>query len=239
MTERAKPHTTIFPLNELYYIAKSEEQRDVKLPIIRLQSRKWQQDTKPTPLPSESWEQYVSVENVSLTIDFNADDPTHAGFDLQKEAIRNQERGLKAVFIDHLVLRVPIKIGEEEHTYYHVDFGLTRLEKDAETLNEIQENILEFKEKYGLYREISKRDKKYFQRLYTRPSCLEIEAVWKIGKPFGSNLTVEMLDGLTDRSKDFQHNLMVATRGIVWTVYKHFTSTGKFVIDGLVERLRQ
>ena len=234
--EQAKPWTAIIPLNEEYYIALKEELNltGAKLPIIRLKSRKTQQEGHPTLLPSKPWEKYTSKEITSLYMDFNIEDPSHKDFDLQEQAKRNRERGLKAVFYDLLTLTVPYELGKKERTHFEVEFRLRRVPKHSETLKVIREDVRSLKNKHHLYSEISKRDKTYYQRIFQNPSCLEIFQIWQVANPFAPNITDELLNGVTERSQRFMSNIVVVTEGIVWDVYKKFDTQSGFILDGVV-----
>jgi len=230
----AKPWTAIIPLNEEYYIA-LKELLGQKLPIIRLKSRKIQQEGHPQLLPSQPWEKYTCKEVTSLYLDFDATEPSHASFNLQWQAKRDRERRLKAVFIDELTLKVPYQLGVDELTHYEVDFSLTRTPKNSETRKAIREEVTNLKNKYHIYQDVSKRDKAFYQRIFQNPSCLEIRHIRQIANPFGSPKdTQNFLNGLTEKSHSFMCNLAYVTRNIVWDVYKRFDTQAGYILDGIV-----
>lgn len=231
--EKMKPWTAIIPLNEEYYVALKEKLSGKTLPIIRLKSRKFQQEGHPTHLPSKPWEKYTSKEVTNLYIDFNIDEPSHKNFNLQEQATRDRKRKLKAVFIDKLILKVPYELGKKELTHYEVDFTLSRTPKNSETRKTIQEEIKLLKTKYGIYPDISKRDKKYYQRIFQNPSCLEIHQIRQIANPFTS-FKNDLLNGLTTESQRFMCNLVSVTQGLVWDAYKKFDTQSGYILDGVV-----
>ena len=239
MVEQLKPWTAIFALNEEYFLASQEMEKRVELPIIRLASRKVQQDGPSRPLPSvKPWEKYEYKEIVSLSYSFDADDPTHAGFSLQDQAKRDRERGLKAVFIDSLDLRVPLEMGVNERVSYEVSFELKRVPSGSETGAIIQKMVEAINEKYDLYPEVSKRDRLFYNRIFQHPSCLEIVNVMKVCKNprFHWDITDRILGGLTDESQRFLSLLAYNTSNIIELAYKRFDTRSGYVLDGLISR---
>jgi len=231
--EQAKPWTAIIPLNEEYYVATKEKLAGHTLPIIRLKSRKTQQEGHPTLLPSKPWEKYISKEVTSLYIDFNSKEPSHSAFNLQEQAKRDRERGLKAVFIDMLTLEIPYELDKKERTHYEVDFTLSRTPRISETRRIIKEDVRNLKTKYTLYPDISKKDKTYYERIFQNPSCLEIEQIRQMASPFKS-FKNDFLNGVTVESQRFMCNLNVTTHGLVWDAYKKFDTHSGFILDGVV-----
>ena len=230
--EQAKPWTAIIPLNEEYYIA-LKELLGQKLSILRLKSRKSQQEGHSQLLPSQPWEKYTSKEVTSLYLDYDAKEPSHANFNLQMQAKRDRERNLKAVFIDQLTLKVPYQLGLTELTHYEVDFFLKRTPRNSETRKLIREELTYLKKKYNIYQDISKRDKAFYQRIFQNPSCLEIQHVRQVANPFGS-LKDDLLNGLSKESQKFMYNLAYVTKNIVWDAYKRFDTQAGYVLDGVV-----
>ena len=237
MVERLKPWTAIFPLNEEYFLASQEIEKDAKLPIIRLVSRKVQQDGRSKPLSGvKPWERYEWKEVISLSYNFDSDDPTHEGFSLQDQAKRDRERGLKAVFIDSLGLRVPLEIGKKERVFYEVSFELKRVPSGSETGAMIRKTIQTINEKYELYPEVSKRDKVFYNRIFQHPSCLEIINVAKVCKNphFYWPITDRILGGLTEESQRFLSLLTCSTSYIMRLAYKRFDTRSGYILDGFI-----
>jgi hypothetical protein len=228
--EQAKPWTAIIPLNEEYYIAFNEKQSNHPLILTRLKSRKYQQDGFPTLLPSKPWEKYTSKEITTLYIDFDKTQAEHQTFNLQEQAKRDRERGLKAVFIDSLTLRVPWT-QDGKTTQHDVEFALQQTPKLSETRKAIQEHLRNLRDRYGLYQNISKKDKTFFERVFQRPSCLEICHTQQFPLS-GSN--TELLGGTTEKSIEFLCNLAVQTGNLVWDAYKKFDTHSGFILDGVV-----
>lgn len=243
--EHEKPWTAIIPLNEEYYLALKEKLVAQTLPIIRLKSRKAQQEGHPTLLSAKPWEKYTSTEVTNLYINFDTKNPEHETFTLQKQAERDRQRGLKAVFIDKLTLTVPCELEKKERTHFEVDFLLSRLPKDSETRKIIQEEIRNLKTKHGIYLDISMKDKTYYQRIFQSPSCLEISEVRQVANPFSPPVSEELLNGTSERSQRFMCNLVAVTKGVVWDAFKKFDTKSGYVLDGVVssdmikQRLRE
>lgn len=233
--ERLKPWTAIIPLNEEYYITLKEKLSGQTLPIIRLKSRKVQQEGHPTLLSSKPWERYTYKEINSLYIDFNIEEPSHKDFNLQEQATRDRKRRLKAVFIDRLTLKVPYELGLKERTHYQVDFVISRVPKGSETRKAIQEDVRKLKSQYGIYPNISKRDKSYYARLFENPSCLEIHQIHQVSNPLISNKN-GLLSGITKESQRFMSNLVVVSKGLVWDAYKRFDTQSGYVLDGIISK---
>lgn len=237
MVERLKPWTAIFPLNEEYFLASQEIEKDAKLPIIRLVSRKVQQDGRSKPLSGvKPWERYEWKEIISLSYNFDADEPTHEGFSLQDQAKRDRKRGLKAVFIDSLDLRVPLEIGKKERVFHEVSFELKRVPSGSETGAIIQKMIQAINGKYDLYPEVSKRDRVFYSRIFQHPSCLEIVNVAKVCKNphFYWDITDRILGGLTDESQRFLSLLAYSTSNVIELAYKRFDTRSGYILDGLI-----
>ena len=239
--ETLKPWTVIFPLNELYYLAQKEREIGYTLPIIGLKVRKEQRFEHPQTLPHKPWEKYTQTIINILTISYNAD--IHEGFTLQDQAKRNKKRGLKATFIDELILK---QEKESKESYYRLKFKITRVPKKSKTLKNIQNEIKAFKRKYGLYQEISKKDKSFYGRIFRSPSCLELSEVKPYhprfnikndhlvdGKIQRSN-PIDLLNGLTKKSQEFMAQVMLLTKHMAWDVYKQFSEKSEFILDEMV-----
>ena len=239
MVEQLKPWTAIFALNEEYFLACQEMEKRFELPIIRLVSRKVQQDGPSRSLPGvKPWEKYQYKEILSLSYSFDADEPTHEGFSLQDQVKRDRERGLKAVFIDSLDLRVPLEIGIKERASYEVSFELKRVPSRSETGATIRKMVQAINEKYGLYPDVSKRDRIFYSRIFQHPSCLEIVNVAKVCKNphFRWDITDRILGGLTDESQRFLSRLAYSTSNIMELAYKRFDTRSGYILDGLISR---
>ena len=234
--EQLKPWTAIIPLNEEFYITLQEQLKKVRLPIVRLRSRKVQQEGHPTLLPSKPWERYTSQEVVQLNIGYDKTNSSHKDFDLQVQAERDRkERKLKAVFIDSITLSVPYEAGVSEHTCYEVDFTCCRVPKSSETRRLISEEIRSLKASYNLYPDISRKDIAYYRHIFETPSCLEIRAVRQVAKPFSTTKPLhDMLGGLTEQSRLFLYNLMWTTKNLVWDVFKRYDLHSGYILDGRI-----
>lgn len=219
--------TAIIPLNEEYYLAHNENKSHPLL-LTSLKSRKSQQDGSPTLQPAKPWEKYTSQTITSLYLDFNHEEPTHHAFNLQEQAKRDRARGLKAVFIDTLTLRIPWKGFQ-----FDVGFVLKQTPKFSETCKAIREHLINLRDTYGLYRDISnsKKDRTFFERVFQRPSCLEICHVQQFPVSGGN---VELLGGTSDKSITFLCNLAVQTGHLVWNAYKKLDIKSGLVLDGIV-----
>lgn len=236
MAETVRPWTAIFPLNEEYFLASQEIEKKHELPIIRLVSRKTQQDGRSTPLPSKPWEKYESKEIECLNYNFDADDPTHEGFSLQDQAKRDRNRGLKAVFIDSLTLRIPLEIGKKECVSYEAIFELKKVPSGSQTGTTIRELIKAINEKHDLYPQISKRDTRFYKRIFQNPSCLEIVNVAKVAMNprFHYDISDRILGGLTDESQRFLSLLAYSTANILELAYKRFDTRSGYILDGII-----
>ena len=240
MVEALRPWTALFALNEEYFLASQEIERRKQLPIIRLVSRKVQQEGKPRELPgTKPWEKYTSKEVISLYYDYDADDPAHEGFTLQDQAKRDRERGLKAVFVDVLSLRIPLSMGDEGPVSYEVRFDLHKVPSDSNTAKEIRAQVREANEKYNVYPGVSKRDKIYYRRIFQYPSCLEVTSVQKATPKINPHfrpvdVSDRILGGLTSESQDFLLSLWGATSDIVKLAHKRFDTKSGYILDGLI-----
>lgn len=221
--------TAIIPLNEEYYIAFNEKQ-DHPLILTRLKSRKSQQEGFPNLLPSRPWEKYASKEITSLYIDFDKTVAEHQSFNLQEQTKRDHERKLKAVFIDSLTLRIPWTY-EGNTTQNDVEFTLQQTPRFSETRKQIQEHLRNLRDSFGLYQNISKKDRTFFERVFQRPSCLEISHTQQFPVS-GSNS--ELLGGTSDKSITFLCNLAFQTGNLVWNAYKKFDTKTGYILDRLV-----
>jgi len=233
--------TAIIPLNEEYYIAFNEKQSAHPLMLTRLKSRKYQQDGFPNLLPSKPWEKYTLKEITTLYLDFDNRVSEHQTFNLQDQAKRDHERNLKAVFIDSLTLRIPWRY-DGKTTQYDVEFALQQTPKFSLTRKAIQEHLRNLKNTFGLYQNISKKDKTFFEHVFQRPSCLEICHVQQFPVSGGNT---ELLGGTSDKSITFLCNIAVQTGHLVWNAYKKFDTQSGLILDGVVpsrlidDRLRE
>jgi len=235
--EQLKPWTAIIPLNEEFYITLQERLKNIRLPIVRLRSRKVQQEGHPTLLPSKPWERYTSQETVQLYIGYDETESSHKDFDFQVQAERDRkERKLKAVFIDSVTLSVPYEVGVSERTHYEVDFNCCRVPKSCETRRLIREEIRSLKDNRGLYPDISRKDVAYYQHIFENPSCLEIRQVRQIANPLPpkNKNPQDMLDGLSEQSQNFLKSLMWTTKNLVWDVFKRYDTHSGYILDGRI-----
>jgi hypothetical protein len=230
--------TAIIPLNEEYYIAFNEDKAHPFL-LTSLKSRKSQQDGFPTLQPSKPWEKYTSQTITSLYLDFNHEEPSHHAFTLQEQTERDRARGLKAVFIDTLTLIISWK-----GLQFDVCFVLKQTPKFSETRKVIQEHLRNLRDRHGLYSDISKskKDRTFFERVFQRPSCLEISEVHQVGSIYPNS---KLSDGKDEESIQFLCNLVPQTHNLVWDAYKKFDTKSGLILDGIVpsrlieERLRE
>jgi hypothetical protein len=244
----------IWPSNELYFLATQEKlMRALKevpyrrFPIIRLRSRKVQQDGKESSVDWRGeekilpWESANYVDILKYGINYDCNDPRHGSWGLQETAKRCRLRGIKAVFIDELRLRFRLT-KDPKYAFWEATFECTPIPgRSTDTLKEIQGLIRDFSEKYKLYPEIGKRDRRFYRRIYEHPSCLDLVRIEYTGdsrifKP--NDITEGILKTTNPKTQRFFWLLSKATGYQVLITRKKFDQVQGFIFDGIVSPRR-
>lgn len=245
MSDIPPRYTSIIPLNEEYFLALHEQKAKIllgknPLPISFIKSRKTTLDGTPGMKlrGTAPWEDYTQKTFEILHYTFDADDPEHIDFSLQKQAQRDQQRNIAAVFIDLLELKLLIKTEGHLHPY-QIGFRLKPIPKESETGREVRKLIKRYQKPPDLlYSNPSRKAQKLYQRIMANPSCLELSyivAMSKIQK--GRNMTHEFLEGVSDRALDFQYEFERQTGGFVLNAYKRYDFRARgYILDGLVRK---
>jgi len=240
----------IFPLNELYFLAQQEKLMQASgeglykaFPITRLLSRKVQQDGKEYAVSWNGeqkvlpWEDASYVDILKYGIHYDCNNPQHAKWSLQETAKRNRLRGIKAVFIDELSLRLKLP-KDPEYAFWEFIFECTPIpQRSTETLKQVRSMIKDLSDKYNLYPEISKRDRRFFGRIFQHPSCLDLKAILYTADPriFQPHDITEAILNATDyKTQRVFWLLSKATGYQVLITRKKFDQVQGFIFDGIV-----
>jgi len=236
-------YTSIIPLNEEYFLALHEQKAMLMLgkkplPISYVQSRKTTFDGTPgiKIRGAAPWEEYLQKTIETLHYAYDSAIPEHSGFSLQKQAQRDRQRNIHAVFIDLLELELRIW---ESKTPYKVGFRLKQIPKESETGREVKRLIEQYRKAPDLlYSNPAKKAQKLYQRIFASPSCLELDYILATSNvQKDRDMTNEYLAGVTETAQKFQKNFETLTAGFVLNAYKRYDFRARgYVLDGLVRK---
>jgi hypothetical protein len=235
-------YTSIIPLNEEYFLALHEQKAMLMLgkkplPISYIQSRKTTFDGAPGMKlrGAAPWEEYLQKTIETLHYTYDSSIPEHSGFSLQKQAERDRQRKIHAVFIDLLELELKI----DNKPPYKIGFRLKTIPKESETGREVKRLIELYRKPPDLlYSNPAHRAQKLYQRIFACPSCLELNYIVSTSKiTKDRNETIEFLAGMSERALKFQYEFERQTGGFVLNAYKRYDIRARgYILDGLVRK---
>jgi len=111
-----------------------------------------------------------------------------------------------------------------------------------DTLREVRGMVTAYSEKYHLYpntSEMSKQDKRFFNKLYTYPSCLELKKIQNTPKdcfPKLEDKTSDILNATTAKDQQVFWKLSKVTGYQIIVPHKKYTQIDGFIFDGVVSQ---